>query len=98
MKIPLPGLLRQLRRQQFESGFRPAPVRYVLQAWAALAKRARLYHPLMRIAIALLAQRRSLHGESQAAERWPDDQNPFLPSGNTSVNINAEVPSRSSSP
>ena len=45
VKIPLPGLLRELRRQQFETGLTPAPIRWALQAWAALAKRAAAVPP-----------------------------------------------------
>ena len=54
VKIPLPGLLRELRRQQFESGLTPWPVRWALQAWAALAKRPALYQLAMRIGIPVL--------------------------------------------
>jgi len=66
VKIPLPGLLRELRRQQFESGLTPAPMRFALKAWAALARRPRLYHLKMRLAIALL----SLFGRRRGALRW----------------------------
>jgi L-lactate dehydrogenase complex protein LldF len=66
VKIPLPGLLRELRRQQFESGLTPAPIRLALRAWAALARRPRLYHPLMRVAVALL----SLFGRRRGTLAW----------------------------
>jgi L-lactate dehydrogenase complex protein LldF len=66
VKIPLPGLLRELRRQQFESGLTPAPIRWALQAWAALARRARLYHLAMRIGIPMLR----LLGGRRGALRW----------------------------
>jgi len=66
VKIPLPGLLRELRRQQFEQGLTPAPIRFALKAWAALARRPRLYHLKMRVAIALL----SMFGRRRGALRW----------------------------
>jgi L-lactate dehydrogenase complex protein LldF len=54
VKIPLPGLLRELRRRQFETGLTPGIVRFALQSWAALAKRPGLYHLAMRIGIPVL--------------------------------------------
>ena len=66
VKIPLPGLLRELRRQQFESGLTPAPIRLALQAWAWGAQRAPLYHALMRIGIPLLNRL----GRRRGALRW----------------------------
>jgi len=66
VKIPLPGLLRELRRQQFESGLTPATIRFALKAWALLAKRPRLYHFKMRIGIALLSR----FGRHRGALRW----------------------------
>jgi len=66
VKIPLPGLLRELRRQQFESGLTPAPIRLALRTWAALARRPRLYHLTMRIGVALL----SLFGRRRGALAW----------------------------
>jgi L-lactate dehydrogenase complex protein LldF len=54
VKIPLPGLLRALRRQQFETGLTPGIIRFALQSWAALAKRPALYHLAMRIGIPVL--------------------------------------------
>ncbi len=56
MKIPLPGLLREIRRQQFEQGITPGVIRLALEAWAMLAKRAGLYHLAMRIGIPLLSR------------------------------------------
>lgn len=42
VKIPLSGLLREIRRQQFESRLTPTPVRWAPQAWAWLARHAGL--------------------------------------------------------
>jgi len=66
VKIPLPGLLRELRRQQFESALTPGPIRFALKAWAALARRPRLYHLKMRVAIALLSR----FGRRRGALSW----------------------------
>jgi L-lactate dehydrogenase complex protein LldF len=66
VKIPLPGLLRELRRQQFETGLTPWPMRWALHAWAALAKRAWLYHLAMCIAIPVLSR----FGRRRGALRW----------------------------
>jgi len=55
MKIPLPGLMRHWREEEFSSGDTPLLYRLGLRAWAAAAKRPRLYHALARIGIPLLA-------------------------------------------
>jgi L-lactate dehydrogenase complex protein LldF len=86
VKIPLPGLLRELRRQQFESGLTPAPVRFALRAWAALARHPRLYHLKMRIAIALLsmlARRRGALSWLPLASGWTDSRDLPAPQGRT---------------
>ncbi len=66
VKIPLPGLLREIRRQQFEAGLTPVPVRLALQGWAWLARRAGLYHTLMRIGIPVLNRL----GRRRGGLRW----------------------------
>ncbi len=86
VKIPLPGLLRELRRQQFESGLTPAPIRLALRAWAALARRPRLYHLKMRFAIALLsrfARRRGVLRRLPLAGGWTDTRDLPAPQGRT---------------
>jgi L-lactate dehydrogenase complex protein LldF len=75
VKIPLPGLLRELRRQQFESGLTPAPIRFALRAWAWVAQRAPLYHRLMRVGIPLLnrlGRRRGVLRWLPLASGWTD--------------------------
>ena len=86
VKIPLPGLLRELRRQQFETGLTPWPIRTALQAWAWVAQRPALYHALMRIGIPLL----SLVGRKQGvlhalplAGGWTDTRDLPAPQGGT---------------
>jgi L-lactate dehydrogenase complex protein LldF len=86
VKIPLPGLLRELRRQQFEGGMTPAPIRWALQAWAALAKRAGLYHLAMRIGIPLLGafgRRRGALSWLPLAGGWTDTRDLPAPQGRT---------------
>jgi L-lactate dehydrogenase complex protein LldF len=66
VKIPLPGLLREIRRQQFESGLTPAPIRWALQSWAWLAQRAGLYHALMGIGLPVM----HFLGRKRGGLRW----------------------------
>jgi L-lactate dehydrogenase complex protein LldF len=66
VKIPLPGLLREIRRQQFESGLTPRPVRWALQAWAWLARHAGLYHAVMGIGLPVM----HLLGRKRGGLRW----------------------------
>jgi L-lactate dehydrogenase complex protein LldF len=54
MKIPLPGLMRQWRNAEFEAGDTPPLYRLGLAAWAAAAKRPRLYHVLVRVMMPVL--------------------------------------------
>ena len=77
VKIPLPGLLRELRRQQFETGLTPGLTRLALQGWAALAKRPALYRQVMRVAVPLLnriARRRGFLGRLPLAGGWTDSR------------------------
>ncbi|MGL6111352.1 MAG: lactate utilization protein LutB domain-containing protein, partial [Rubrivivax sp.] len=86
VKIPLPGLLREIRRQQFETGLTPAPIRWALRAWAALAKRAGLYHFAMRIGISLLSRfgrKRGALGWLPLAGGWTDTRDLPAPQGGT---------------
>ncbi|NNE64581.1 MAG: iron-sulfur cluster-binding protein [Gammaproteobacteria bacterium] len=54
VKIPLPDLLREHRRRQFERKLSPAFSRFALAGWAFMARRPKLYQPLMSIGIKLL--------------------------------------------
>jgi L-lactate dehydrogenase complex protein LldF len=75
VKIPLTGLLREIRRQQFEAGLTPAPMRLALQAWAWLARHAALYQLAMRIGIPVLnlfGRRRGVLGWLPLAGGWTD--------------------------
>jgi len=54
VKIPLPDLLREHRRRQFVKKLSPGFTRFALASWAFLARRPKLYQPLMSISIKML--------------------------------------------
>ncbi len=54
VKIPLPDLLREHRRRQFERKLQPRFTRFALAAWAAIACRPRLYQSLTSMGIRIL--------------------------------------------
>ncbi|MER2516726.1 MAG: LutB/LldF family L-lactate oxidation iron-sulfur protein [Candidatus Accumulibacter phosphatis] len=54
VRIPLPGLLRQLRQRQTRAGLRPRSERLGLRLWAWLAARPALYALSARIAVRYL--------------------------------------------
>ncbi len=54
MRIPLPDLMRRWRMRSFTSSDVPPFQRFVVRAWAAIAKRPRLYRALMSALIPLL--------------------------------------------
>ncbi len=54
VKIPLPDLLREHRRRQFERKLQSRFARFALAAWASIARRPRLYQPLMSMGIRVL--------------------------------------------
>jgi L-lactate dehydrogenase complex protein LldF len=86
VKIPLPGLLREIRRQQFETGLTPAPVRWALRGWAWVARRAPLYHALMRLGIPLLSRlgrRRGALRRLPLAGGWTGTRDLPAPQGGT---------------
>lgn len=86
VKIPLPGLLREIRRQQFETGLTPGSIRLALQAWAWVARRAPLYHALMRFGIPLLhrlGRRRGRLSWLPLAAGWTDTRDLPAPQGGT---------------
>ncbi len=86
VKIPLPGLLREIRRQQFETGLTPWPIRTALQAWAWVAKRPALYHRLMRIGIpvlSLLGRKQGVLHALPLAGGWTHTRDLPAPQGGT---------------
>ena len=54
MRIPLPGMMRHWRANEFERHLTAAPVRRGLALWAYLARRPRLYRLVNRFAARLL--------------------------------------------
>jgi L-lactate dehydrogenase complex protein LldF len=78
--------LREIRRQQFETGLTPTPIRLALQAWAWVAQRAPLYHTLMRFGIPVLnrlGRRRGALGWLPLASGWTDTRDLPAPQGGT---------------
>lgn len=66
MKIPLPGLMRQWREAEYDAGDTPLLYRLGLKAWAAAARRPRLYHALARLGMPALGA----VGRRRGAFRW----------------------------
>jgi L-lactate dehydrogenase complex protein LldF len=66
MKIPLPGLMRHWREEEFAGGDTPLLYRLGLKAWGATAKRPWLYHALVRVFIPVLGA----VGRRRGAFRW----------------------------
>jgi L-lactate dehydrogenase complex protein LldF len=86
VKIPLPGLLREIRREQFEQGLTPLSIRWALRGWAALARRHALYHRAMRIGVALLGQLgrgRGVLRKLPLAGGWTETRDLPAPAGTT---------------
>jgi L-lactate dehydrogenase complex protein LldF len=56
MGIGLPGMLRQLRRRQYQDRLSSRTSRFALAAWSFLARRPRLYHRVLGAGVATLAR------------------------------------------
>jgi len=56
MEIGLPGMLRELRRRQYQDRQTSVTSRVALAAWSFLARRPRLYRAVMGVAVAVLAR------------------------------------------
>jgi len=54
MKIPLPGLMRHWREEEYSAGDAPLLYRLGLKAWGTVAKRPAIYHALVRILMPVL--------------------------------------------
>ncbi len=66
MQIPLPKLMRSLREREFKQALNPAPARWALKAWAALAKRPVLYQLVMALPLRILG----MLGRRRGRFRW----------------------------
>ena len=68
MSIPLPKLLREHRRQTFIKSLQSPGARYGLAAWAAVAKRPRLYQGLTSLSVRMMS---AMGGKRGFFKRWP---------------------------
>ncbi len=88
MRIPLPGMLRALRRRQFERESTPSAGRFMLRAWAFLARRPWLYRLCVTPAInvlAVLGRRRGRFRRLPLAGGWTALRDLPAPEGGTFV-------------
>ena len=88
MRIPLPGMLRALRRRQFERESTPSVGRFLLRAWAFLARRPWLYRMAITPAVNVLAalgRRRGRFRRLPLAGGWTKLRDLPAPEGGTFV-------------
>lgn len=86
VKIPLPDLLRNLRRRQHEARLNTRTTRLGLILWAALAKRPRLYQAGTRLGMSLLGRLGKHRGRFSSlplARGWTDTRDMPAPQGAT---------------
>ena len=86
VKIPLPDLLREHRRQIFEAGLVPARDRTALGLWSMIARRPGLYQALTSIGIRLMASLGSKKGRFRRlpfAAGWTGTRDMPAPQGET---------------
>ncbi len=86
MGIPLPDMLRRLRKREFEGGLTPPRARRALAAWAWLARRPRWYRrvtrPAMRV-LGALGRRRGAFRSLPLAGAWTSVRDLPAPEGET---------------
>jgi len=88
MRIPLPRMLRAWRQKQFESKRTGAAARWALGAWAALARRPRIYRWAMGLGVALLGslgRRRGRFRWLPLAGGWTGGRDLPAPQGDTFI-------------
>lgn len=86
MSIPLPTLLRRHRQEMFERHLGGRLARYGISVWANIAKRPRIYHPLMSIIVAslnILSGKRRSFRRLPLASGWTDSRDMPAPSRRT---------------
>ncbi len=86
MKIPLPDLLREHRRRQFEARLVSRKAGLALAGWGFLARRPRLYHSLTALGIRLLASLGRRKGRLRRLPllgAWTDTRDLPAPQGET---------------
>jgi L-lactate dehydrogenase complex protein LldF len=84
MRIPLPRMMRRWREREFEGGHSPPAFRRGLKLWAWLARRPRLYGPVMALAVGLMARlagRRHRFRALPLAGGWTDSRDFPAPEG-----------------
>jgi L-lactate dehydrogenase complex protein LldF len=86
VKIPLPDLLRNLRKQQHEEKLNTATTRYGLNIWAAIATRPAIYQPIMRVSMWVMGALGRKHGRFSKmpfAGGWTAGRDLPAPQGDT---------------
>ena len=86
MSIPLPTLLRKLRKREYETGLMPPVTRWALGLWAYVARRPTLYRHLTDVGIALLGRfgkRRGRFGWLPFAGGWTASRDMPAPAAET---------------
>jgi len=86
MGIPLPRLLREHRRQEFDRRLTPPRARWALAAWGFAARRPRLYRVLSRLGALLLNKLSRRRGRLQRlplAHAWTASRDLPAPQGDT---------------
>ncbi len=93
MKIPLPGLMRKWREEEFKGGGTPALFGLGLRLWAALARRPALYHAATRfgiMALSALAMGRGAFRSLPFASGWTKNRDMPAPQKRTFQQLWAE--------
>lgn len=86
MKIPLPGLMRHWREEEFSAGDTPLLYRLGLKAWASIARRPRVYHALVRTlmpVLGALGRRTGAFRHLPLARGWTKHRDLAAPQGRT---------------
>ena len=86
MKIPLPDLLREHRRRQFEAKLTPKATAYALAGWKFLVKRPKLYQPLTAFGMKMmgkLGRRKGRFRRLPLAGGWTRSRDLPAPQGET---------------
>ena len=86
MKIPLPDLLREHRRRQFEAKLAPRMASFALASWGFLAKRPKLYQPLTALGMRMMGmvgRRKGRFRSLPMVGGWTDTRDLPAPQGKT---------------
>lgn len=86
MRIPLPKMMRDYRRKEFESGLAPPAVRFGLDIWGFFAARPWLYQVSTRIGMAAMGwmgRKKGRFSSLPLAKGWTDHRDMPAPAGRT---------------